>query len=301
LKPARSSGLTSIQLPHPDFPDQWYTESDPTKIQAQLIDKNITHFGQASSTPIASSPLTDLFGYEGTNRSASELIDQHIFPAEVTILDEYTQHIIDQLKDGHNLPPLDPHITFYEFTQAFIKWKELTTTSPSGRHLGHYKILTKLPVYVDKINISQVILELYYTVTIIAANLGISLNRWRNISTIMIEKDPGRPRINRLRVLHLYEADYNLLLKVVWARNLVWHAHDLHALHYGQAGSRPGRKAIDVVIHKEMKYLYSRLTRTSLSTIDNDAASCYDRILFNLAMLISKYNGAPRAILSPSF
>jgi hypothetical protein len=60
-----------------------------------------------------------------------------------------------------------------------------------------------------------------------------------------------------------------------------------------QAGSRPGCRAIDVVINKEMKYLYAQLTRTSLGTIDNDAKSCYDRILCNLAMAISEYNGVP--------
>ena len=26
---------------------------------------------------------------------------------------------------------------------AFTKWKERTTTSPSGRHLGHYKVVTE--------------------------------------------------------------------------------------------------------------------------------------------------------------
>jgi hypothetical protein len=42
-----------------------------------------------------------------------------------------------------------------------------------------------------------------------------------------------------------------------------------------------------------MKYLYARLTRTNLATIDNDAKSCYDRILCNIAMIVSKYYGAP--------
>ena len=36
-------------------------------------------------------------------------------------------------------------------------------------------------------------------------------------------KDPGRPKIHRLRVIHLYELDYNLYLAVKW-RALVRHA-----------------------------------------------------------------------------
>jgi hypothetical protein len=54
-------------------------------------------------------------------------------------------------------------------------------------------------------------------------------------------KIPGTPKINKLRVIHLYKADYNLLLKIIWARRLVWHAHDAGRINKGQAGSRPDR------------------------------------------------------------
>jgi hypothetical protein len=92
-------------------------------------------------------------------------------------------------------------------------------------------------------------------------------------------------------VIHLYEADYNLLLKIIWARRLVWQVHDHNRLNEGQAGSRPGRNLIDVVFQKEMKYPYSSLTHTGMATMDNDAKSCYNRIICNLAMIISQYYG----------
>jgi hypothetical protein len=63
----------------------------------------------------------------------------------------------------------------------------------------------------------------------------------------------------------------------------------------GQARSRLGCNAIDVVNQMEKKYLYSTLTRTGIATMDNDAKSCYDRIICNLAMIISQYIGAPAA------
>ncbi len=37
--------------------------------------------------------------------------------------------------------------------------------------------------------------------------------RWKTIWTLLLEKDPGNPKINRLQTIHLYEADYNLLKK----------------------------------------------------------------------------------------
>jgi len=37
------------------------------------------------------------------------------------------------------------------------------------------------------------------------------LQRWRTVVNIMLEKEPGSPRIHRLWVIHIiYEADYNL-------------------------------------------------------------------------------------------
>jgi hypothetical protein len=67
--------------------------------------------------------------------------------------------------------------------------------------------------------------------------------------------------------------------------------HNSNLSNDGQAGSRPGNRSIDVAIAKEMKYNYAKLTRTDLVTIDNDAKSCFDRILCNVAMLVSQHFG----------
>jgi hypothetical protein len=154
---------------------------------------------------------------------------------------------------------------------------EGTSTSLSGRHLGHYKGLFADDGYTytdDDHDPSENIMGLYHNVAIAALKWGITLDRWHHSITTMIEKQPRCLRINKLRVIHLCEADYNLLLKIIWARRLVWHVHDLNTVNKGQAGSRPGHNAIDVVIQKEMKYLYATLTRTGLATMYNDAKSC---------------------------
>jgi hypothetical protein len=161
--------------------------------------------------------------------------------------------------------------------------------------LGHYRSLLVNDGYdgytEEEPDPSDTILGVYYQVATAALEWGVSLQRWQNSITTMIEKQPGCPRINKLRVIHLYKADFNLLLKIIWARRLVCHAHDLNKLNEGQAGSRPGRNSIDVVIQKELKYLYALLTRTGIATMDNDAKSCYDRIIYNLAMMISQHYG----------
>jgi hypothetical protein len=112
---------------------------------------------------------------------------------------------------------------------------------------------------------------MYFHIEVAAIRARISLTRWQTSITTMTKKISRNPWINKLRVLHLYKADYNVLLKILWARHLVWHARDHNKINDGQAGSQPGRNAIAVVIQKETKYLYSRQKRTGMGTMENNA------------------------------
>ena len=51
--------------------------------------------------------------------------------------------------------------------------------------------------------------------TIVNANIasGTPLTRWLTSLVVMIENIPTVPQINKLRVINIYEADYNLMLK----------------------------------------------------------------------------------------
>lgn len=132
------------------------------------------------------------------------------------------------------------------------KWAEKTSMSPSRRHLGCYKVLIPHPpLYVDENDtensINERLLIIYYNITMTALLSGITLARWCKVTSAMIEKVPGIARIDKLRVIHLYEADYNLILKILWARKLLWNAHNHNYINDGQSGSLLGQNAIDVV------------------------------------------------------
>jgi hypothetical protein len=192
------------------------------------------------------------------------------------------------------LPKVDEQISFENFIRALKTWREGTSTSPSGSHLGHYKYLfiTDEQKYTEDYSDPKTnIMKMYYHVTIAALRSVTSLERWQTRITTMIEKIPGCSKINKLRVIYLHEAGYNLILKILWARRLVWNAHNRGKINEGQAGSRPGWNAIDVVIQKEMKYLTCRETRTGLATMDIDMKSCCNRIICNLAMIVLPYYG----------
>jgi hypothetical protein len=156
-----------------------------------------------------------LLTYSGTSEIAENITKGQPLPKELENESIYTQKILEELNSGTHLEEIPNDITFDEFKQALMKWNERTTTSPSGRHLGHSKLVLRLPVYDNNdktINISQKILSVYYQMMMIAATTGNTLERWCHVLTCMIEKIKGNPRIDKLSIIHLFETDYNLLL-----------------------------------------------------------------------------------------
>jgi hypothetical protein len=58
----------------------------------------------------------------------------------------------------------------------------------------------------------------------------------------MLEKEPGNPRIHQLQVIHLYEADYNLILALK-ARKFAHNAEDNQLLNKSLCSACPCQTA----------------------------------------------------------
>jgi hypothetical protein len=77
---------------------------------------------------------------------------------------------------------------------------------------------------------------------------GFAPRRWSKCVDAILEKIPGRPIIEKLRIIMLFEADFNFVLKLVWGKRLVQHG-ELHGC-FGTEnhGSKPGRQCIDALL-----------------------------------------------------
>lgn len=106
-----------------------------------MLQRNITHFGQAQGTPNTTEPVEDILGYEGTNDSAKDILLGHI-PEELSSISPCMTKILEKLGDGDGLGKINAEVTLSEFRSVISKWNEKTATSPSGRHLGHFNVLT---------------------------------------------------------------------------------------------------------------------------------------------------------------
>ena len=113
---------------------------------------------------------------------------------------------------------------------------------------------------------------------------------------IMIEKQPGNSTINKLRALHIFENDFNLLLGILWGQRLQQQGEQHHAFNPAQYGSRNNRSTHDALTFKHFIYGISRLTKTDLISFDNDTKACYDRIVLLFGMLCSRRLGMPSPV-----
>jgi hypothetical protein len=123
---------------------------DTVEMEAILLKRNQTHFAQAMNTPCAIDKNNTYFGYDGCNSITKNILKGHITidvePTMKLILNDMTQ----------KRPTMPCTMTLDDMIVDFHKWRESTTTSPSGKNIGMYKTLTtyyysnKLPTH--KIN-----------------------------------------------------------------------------------------------------------------------------------------------------
>ena len=292
----------------PKICTDWIQVDVPTEVLRLLQERNRAHFGQAFGTPFTVPPLSTELGFDGVTATGQEILegkyDTSPHSESVRLLLQHLQHV-DEIHQHEGRPT----ITKDEFIGKLKVWSESTTTSPSGMHLGHYKSLLAKHSYSsdlfddeltpelqeqrDELNSKQQdLFDLHLTMLNYALARGYSYQRWRTIANTILFKDKDNVRLDRTRVIHIYEADFNLALGIKW-RNVMHKAEDSKAINDGQHGSRAKRCAPDPVFIEEIQYEIARATRKPLIMTSYDAKACYDRIIVNLAMLISLKHGLP--------
>ena len=125
----------------------------------------------------------------------------------------------------------------------------------------------------------------------LAISTGHVFRRWKTVHTLMLEKKPNWPYIEKLRVIHLVESDFNLLVGILFGRRTLTQAERLSTLGEANAGFRADRNAEEMHLQKHLLYGISRLTRTSATSFNNDCTACFDRIVLTLPSLLAQRLG----------
>lgn len=310
-KPSTSNGGLSYILTKDK--DGYLTRIDNIdEMNEKLYHRNRIHFAQAHHTPCTLDSNVKYLGDSGTTAAAKNIL-QGIIPSDIN---EDLKMILQELNSQS--PPIPIHFEFNDMLQGFAKWDERTTTSPSGRHLGIYKALANAHKYTFRTTYEDIqaqlpqsngseqivvllatqILQIINKIINIATRRSVVLERWTFVHNFFLEKIPGQPLIDKLRVIHIFEADFNLILKHYISRLTLRQAVQQHIIAPEQAGGRPNRTAIDEAVRTTITYETCRLQRLQGGIMYNDAKACFDRIIENLSNMTCQNAGTPEAILN---
>ena len=203
-----------IQMAQADkYSVEYTTILDYDAIEDELLQYNQAWFRQAADTPFGHGDLFDMVGYSGITDEADAIIEGDCVEYLGLPMSHKIQVFLEECRRPPSVSPVDTVITVTDFVIDTVKaWKETTSTSPSGRHLGHYRTAILDPPDVARLHTDMLNLPITY---------GFAPKRWTHSVTPLIEKDEGFPFLTRLRVIHLFEADYNLFLKLASGKRMI--------------------------------------------------------------------------------
>jgi len=121
---------------------------------------------------------------------------------------------------------------------------------------------------------------------------GFSPRLWQHGINCMLEKKKGNFRVDKLRAILLYEAEFNQVNKIL-GRDCMFFAEDLKAVAQEQYGSRRQQSAVNQGLNKTLALDVLRQLKQAGAVCVNDAKSCYDRIVHNIASLSLQRVGVP--------
>jgi hypothetical protein len=264
-------------------------------LEARILARNKKHFAQAQGTTFTEEPFLSmtpdsLGNYFDSDGQPINLPDG-AFKETITVLSLLCDAFADRP------PGIASKVSFDDFIDSFLHWNELTFTSPSGRHLRLYKSLVTAhcdsgkefqEVTDDALSIqTQVtgaVLDAIHRLSTGVAACGLYLLRWLFVVNAMIYKKPGVLELDELRVINLFEADFNLLVVLIFGRRTIHNAVDHQRLHANQFGKKGG-KYMDAAISKTLHNIIATYTKTPLAQFESNAAACFDRIVMAFAML----------------
>ena len=262
-------------------------------MEAAIIKYNQQHFAQAEGFPPTIPPLSDILG-DGHSTHCDEILNGTYKPTH--LVPHHIRQYISEMK-RHNKPsPTPATIPTEKIIEGFKKWREKTSTSPSGVHLGHYKVL----LVQDGTNYSPQDPDpanYIWSIITLIINASISIKRgpdsWEHVHQLIMQKKAGDNRLHRTRNINQYEAPYNLVKKYHWPKTTQHQEDQAGTLGECQFGGRKEKRANDVAFLNEMILEYHRMSYIPLGITQHDNTECFDRTVNNITTLSNRKFNVP--------
>jgi hypothetical protein len=152
LNPNQQQGLSSVDVPdlsttslshgNPNDPSTWTGPwlqlTNHQQIAQAIKEANRKQYHQAYATPFGSGPLATAMGRAGVTAAAQNLL-KGVLPSMIPNISPETSRVLDTLAKPYDAVLGTATITEAEFIDTCKVANESTSSSPSGRHMGHYK------------------------------------------------------------------------------------------------------------------------------------------------------------------
>ena len=286
IKTNSKNGVNTLLIPEIDENGvtTWKTISDKDEIFHLLIQRNTEKLSMSNKSPFATGPIADAIGPYGDNDIVDKLLNGTLTPESLGIdpndIDIELNTLLQALQyattpTGKKIPQIESMISLDEYKQLFRKTGEMTASSPSKTHMGHYIASC------ERDSIAMVHLLMMN----IPFQYGFPLDRWlHSLHCMLLKKD--RPYINKLRIIQLIEADFNASMKILLSRRLMRHADNAGVNSTQTHGGRQGRSTYDAMIISQLTTDIRRLNKSNLLVTFNDADGCYNRVRPELCSIV---------------
>ena len=176
-------------------------------------------------------------------------------------------------------------ITQEQYWQFWKQKRESTVTSPFGLNIGHFRSCLGPE--------GGEILDIHRKMMILPFRLAYVPLRWATTVQILLEKDPGSPWTDRLRIIELFDSQLNAGLQILIGKRMIANALKRDLIHPSTYGSVPNRTAQDAAMEKQMSLDLMRINKSTGAIFDCDAKGCYDRIIAALLPVTCRRLGVP--------
>jgi hypothetical protein len=276
----------------------FYTDEDGTRVQCDTqqsmelacLEENETRFSQSEKTP-PMLPLTiDELGILGDTDAIEEILAGNYVSPQGT--DKYMAELLEQMRMPKAILEcvqeeglISTTITEVE-NQSGWKKRRLASAESSGLTMDHHAAGCEDPLLNE---IDTLFRQLPY-------HHGFSPDSWQRITDVEILKKAGVYDVELMRTTQLMNAEFNMNNKKL-RRDVMAFAERHNALAPEQFGSRKNHESIMAALNKRLTMDLFRQKRLCA----NDAKSCYDRIVHNVAVLAIRRLGMAAAPIRSMF
>lgn len=268
---------------------KWKELTEAEEVYRAIIDFNTNHLLGSSGSPFATTPLVEEIGLVGGGEAVDQILNgtYHIGTAlqgrkDANELQAFiTALLLPKGNKGENRKKVCTTITREDFQGVFRKAREKTASYP-GIHMGNYKAIS-MDNYLSEIHAQVLSWPFQY---------GFTYARWQRTLHAMLMKE-DHPYIHRLRIIQLFETDFNAAIRILYCRRLIPHG-DKYNLHNPQAlGGRKGHVIHDLLEQLQVTAINSKVCRQPTTYCFNDQTGNFDQIRPNLTGIEAQRLGMP--------